>query len=221
MSLASPDMRRSGSRFVESVEHIQPPATSSDLGGVQQSWPPPVAPPSSPPPSAPPTSPPPQPPFAQSPSVVQVLPTLSHIADAKNASSRALRTVPAIHVTSPTLATVLVSSPPTSQLPVIPQPPKRINDHALLPSATYQPSRPVSLPPQQQQSPARESSQSSVLSDSASGFSNWTYASNGTRMTERSWRDSTISALDKVITDGEEDPDGEGMQSEGLKEVRI
>jgi hypothetical protein len=40
-------------------------------------------------------------------------------------------------------------------------------------------------------------------------------------MTERSWRDSTISALEKVITDGEEDTDGEGMKSEGLKEVRI
>jgi hypothetical protein len=105
-----------------------------------------------------------------------------------------------IHAISPLpyLSSTRLSLPINPNRRPIASPPRlQTQRHTLVPSSThtFHPSRPAPLPPRRQ---TRSSDQHSTPDTPISALSCTTCE---TRNTERSWRDSTISALDKVVVE--------------------
>ncbi|KAH7078015.1 hypothetical protein BKA63DRAFT_277005 [Paraphoma chrysanthemicola] len=220
---------RSGSRFIETFKGPKSPQFSP----VQDPRVPtsPCLP--TPPPtlSSPPASPPPPTPSPRNTArnsarnlarpCQPILPQTSSLsschAGSQWASSSVLPSPPVICVTLNTQATVRVSShisTPISTLsptlPPIPHLPRlQLHRHSLVPSAStrsYQPSRPAPCPPQQSEVGPQQPCTSLVYgSGHSTPGSVFSCMSCGTRTTERTWRDSTISALEKVVNQGEQE----------------
>ncbi|KAH7088569.1 hypothetical protein FB567DRAFT_569390 [Paraphoma chrysanthemicola] len=222
-SLLSVNPTRSGSRFIETFEAPKSPRglpiqDTSVLTSPRLPTPLPI--PSSPLASSPPTAPPPRNPVRNPARPCQpLLPQTSSMsscpASSLWASSSVLPSPPVICVTSHNQATARVSShisPPISPMsPILPpnplMPRLKSHRHSFVPSASarnYQPSRRAPCPPQQSeigpQHPCTALVYGFGYSTSKSVFS---CISCGTRPTERTWRDSTISALEKVANQGE------------------
>ncbi|KAI1519453.1 hypothetical protein Ptr86124_002581 [Pyrenophora tritici-repentis] len=215
-SLPSPAERRHGSRFVEGLDIVP---SSSESHESREQIPPPLR---SPPPPSPPDSPPPPIPTLQRENFKAVRPyqpvllvassasETSNIASAGFTSSNVLPSPPAIHITSPTGAT-------TSSL--------KFNtltfSHAhtsMSPTRLFHPTRSAPMPPLRTSSVKTSSlASSSAPSTSTSIFSTTSWR---TKETERSWRDSTISALGRVSIAEGADGDDAGVYSDHRRVVR-
>ncbi|KAK1911571.1 hypothetical protein P3342_012873 [Pyrenophora teres f. teres] len=213
-SLPSPAERRHGSRFVEGLEIV--PSSSGSYEAREQ-IPPPLR---SPPPHSPADSPPPPVPTLQrenSKAVRPYQPVLANsasetcnTASASFASSNVLSSPPAIHITSPTGATTssLKFNTPTSPYTHTSIPPTRL----------FHPTRPAPMPPLRTSSVKTCSlASSSAPSTPTSIFSKTSWA---TKETERSWRDSTISALGRVSIAEGADGDDVGVHRDHRRVVR-
>jgi hypothetical protein len=192
-SLTSRDPCQSSNKFVESFEAPQSPKrTISHTSHYSM----PLPPPSSPPPvSLPPPTPPPQPLLRRpyQPLLPRASSTLSRAAPSTFPSSTLphspppTRNVPAIYTTSPTPASSHFPPPPPPSLPPSSRP-------------SFKPSRRAPTPPKRKHLFTRHASSTSSGPSSPTSLSS--RVSSGTRSTERSWRESTISALERVVTSG-------------------
>jgi hypothetical protein len=167
------------------------------------------------------STPPPIPPRRSASRPYRPLPPLPlHVRSASVPSTlsslKRIPTLPTIQITSPSPHVTTVCFSPTkdkslpippkkSKSPPAPPVPRSETYHRLsvswayqptLSTRTYQPTRPAPLPPRHRNKPSQSSSLSDEPLTPTSVF-NW--GSCGTRGAGRSWRDSTISALDKVI----------------------
>ena len=197
-SLPSPAERRHGSCFVEGLEVVSPSSGSHE---AQEQIPPPLK---SPPPPSPPDSPPPPIPALQrlgykavrtyQPPLPVTTPASegSNTASASFAASSVLSSTPAIHITSPTGAT---TSPLKFNKPTSPYPHTDI-----LSTRLFHASRPAPMPPLKISSMKASSSTSSSASSTPTSI--FSTVSRRTKERERSWRDSTIFALDRVSIAG-------------------
>lgn len=194
---------------IESLRTTTPSPEMSERSG---------SPPGSPPPPVPPKSPPP--PVPQRPRLHKPMrpcqPLLPHTSSEFSglASSCALPNPPTIHITSPTPSP---TSPDPASYPHI-----SAHQHSLFRSSKcYHPSRPAPVPPGVSRRSTLSPTQS-CTSGSATPISANPALSRATCRTHhsgRSWRESTISALDRVIVEeGGTNGTLDGTKSEQWKE---
>jgi hypothetical protein len=175
-SLASPNLRQGGSKFLESFEAPQSPNGST----IHQSHNTLLLPPL-------PSSPPMPPPLPTPPSKLFQRPCQSLLLHTSSISSCQIpstlpRSPSTTHTPNQTSPEIHTTSPTPTSCDYLPLPRPQPHCHS---STSYETSRPPPLPNQQK-----------ALSSS--------YMGSRTQSSERSWRDSTISVLDKIVSNGEE-----------------